>query len=255
MRKQYNIRWTDSDNQELSRVVKNFNAKISRLAKANPKNKNVLPEKVSVRQMRELIKTRQDLNRELNALKRFSQRGAEKIVKVPGNDYNLKTTKWQKEEMIRRIGVINRKRKQRLKEINELEVELEHKGKKLGYSKKHLGMDTEEKNSLKPMNAFSPKMTRNDLNYKFKHIINESQSSYWNARELLHKQNYIDSLLRNYPEQDIKDIIKKIEEMDYKEFRKIYDSDPNMMEWSYFQTKEQQEQYLNKIRSVWMPNK
>ena len=107
MSKQNRINWRDSDKQELKRAVKNFNAKIKRLEKKNPSNKNVLPEKVSVAQMQELINTRQDLNREINALKRFTKRGAEEIVDVPGTDYNLKITKWQRTEMNRRAAIIN----------------------------------------------------------------------------------------------------------------------------------------------------
>ena len=96
MSRKYNIRWSEADEAELKRVVKNFNAKLTRLANKDPQNKNALPERVSAAQLRDLIETRQDLNRELNALRRFSERGAEELVDVPDNDYNLKITKWQK---------------------------------------------------------------------------------------------------------------------------------------------------------------
>ena len=87
MSKQYNIRWKQDDNQELRKAVKNFNAKISRLEKKDPQNKEALPEKITVKQIKELISTRQDLKRELNALQRFSKRGAEKIIEIPDTDY------------------------------------------------------------------------------------------------------------------------------------------------------------------------
>ena len=93
MSRKYNIRWREADEKELQRVVKNYNAKLSRLAKKNPEMKNALPDRVSAAQLRDMIETRQDLNRELNSLRRFSQKGAEELVEVPDNDYNLKITK------------------------------------------------------------------------------------------------------------------------------------------------------------------
>ena len=94
MAKQHPIKWKQTDDKELAKVVRNFNNKISRITKKNPDLKNALPDKISVRQLKELINTRQDLKRELNALRRFSKRGAEEIITY--GDYNIKVTKWQK---------------------------------------------------------------------------------------------------------------------------------------------------------------
>ena len=253
MSKRYNIRWQESDNQELKRAVKNFNAKIRRLEKKNPAIKNVLPEKVTVAQMKELIETRQDLKRELNALKRFSKRGSEKIVEVPDNDYNLKTTKWQKEEMTRRIGIINRKRKKRLKEIQE--TPLMSRGQELGYTKGQLGMGRAEEVSLTPMNAFTPRMTRRDLKYKFRNILKESQSSYWNKRDLMLKENYIKSLEENFNPNDIKDVVKAIDKMDHKQFRKFFMREGGNFEFSYPPDQESYDAYLTALKSTWLPNR
>ena len=92
MPRRYNIRWSQADEAELKRVVKNFNAKLTRLAKKDPQSAAALPERVSAAQLRDMIETRQDLNRELNALRRFSERGAEELVDIPDNYYNEKIT-------------------------------------------------------------------------------------------------------------------------------------------------------------------
>ena len=253
MPKKYNIRWQESDNQELAKAVRNFNAKLKRLEKKNPKLKNVLPDKVSVAQMKNLIETRQDLKRELNALKRFSKRGAEEIIDVPGNDYNLKATKWQKEEMTRRIGVINRKRKKRLKEIEQTPIK--SRGESTGYTKGQLGMGKAEENSLKPMKAFTPKMSRADFKHKFKQIMQESQTSYWNKRDILMKESYIKSLEENFNPNDIQDIVKNINKMDFKEFRKIFDAEGGNFELSYPPDQDSYNAYLTALKSIWTPNK
>ncbi len=114
----YKIRWQKSDSEELNRAVKNFNAKITRIEKKNPELKNALPEKVSAKQLKELINTRQDLKRELNALKRFTDKnnrigktedGSYEGITIFG-DYKTKITKWQEKEINRRLTNINRRR-------------------------------------------------------------------------------------------------------------------------------------------------
>lgn len=253
MSRKYNIRWQQSDSEELKRVVKNFNAKIRRLEKKYPQNKNALPEKVSVRQIKELIETRNDLKRELKSLERFTKRGSEELINVPGNDYNLKITKWQKEEMTRRIGVINRKRKARKKMLED--IELTSRGKKLGYKKGDVGMGKDEEVALKPMKAFSPKMTRTDLKMKFKNILKESQEAYWHKRDIQLKANYIQALEENFNPNDIQDVVNRIENMNFKEFKKIFDAEGGNFDLAYPLNDEDKATYLTALKSTWMPNR
>lgn len=253
MSKSYNIRWKQSDEENLRKAVRNFNDKIRRLEKKNPRNKASLPEKITVGQMKDLIQTRQDLNREINSLKRFSKRGAEKIVDVPDSDYNLKITDWQKKEMTRRIGTINRKRKKKQKEI--AEIEMTDRGKKVGYKKGDFGMGKAEERALQPMKAFTSKMNYRDLQVKYRNIMKESQSTYWQRRDEMMRANYIKSLEDNFNPNDIKDVISKIQSMDFKEFRKVFEAEGGNFELSYPPDAEQYNAYLSGIKSIWIPNK
>ena len=253
MSRQYNIRWKPSDNSELRKAVKNFNAKISRLEKKNPQESAALPERVTVKQLKELISTRQDLKRELNALKRFSKRGAEEIITAPDNKYNLKITKWQKDEMTRRAAVINRRRKKRLDDV--AGIELESRGEKLGYSKGAIGMGKAEEVSLQPIRAFTPAMSRKDLKKKYAMIQKESQSSYWNERELRMKANYIRSLEENFNPADIADIVESIDDMDFARFRRIFDAEGGNFELSYPPDAESYQQHLSALKAIWKPQK
>lgn len=253
MSKQYNIRWKPDDNQELRKAVKNFNAKISRLEKKDPQNKEALPEKITVKQIKELISTRQDLKRELNALQRFSKRGAEKIIEIPDTDYNLKTTKWQKEEMTRRTAIINRKRKRRLKEV--AETEIKSRGEKLGYRRGNIGMGKASEIELQPLKAFTAKMNRRDLGKKFNLIMKESQQGYWNKRDILMKKNYISSLEQNFNANDIKAVIKHIDDMDFNDFRKIFEAEGGNFELSYPPDEESYNAHLSALKSIWTPKR
>ena len=253
MSRYHRINWRDSDTKELSRVVKNYNAKINRLAKKNPQIQNILPEKVTVGQLKELINTRQDLKRELNALKRFSKRGAEEIVIVPGTDYNLKITKWQKTEMNRRIGVINRRRAKRLEDISN--IEMTSRGEKLGYTRAQLGMGKATEVSLKPMTAFTRRMSQADLKWKWKGIMKESQSDYFTQKDYMLRENYIKALEQNYNAKDIQDVIDEIKSMDINEFLNTFEEEGGTLEFAYPPNKEQYKGYVNALRSTWKPER
>lgn len=253
MARYHRINWRESDDQELKRVVRNYNAKISRLAKKNPQIKNVLPERVSVAQLKELINTRQDLKRELNALKRFSKRGAEEIVIVPGTDYNLKITKWQKTEMNRRVGIINRRRKKRLEDLSN--IEMTSRGEPLGYKKSDIGMGKASEISLNPMNAFTRRMNQSDLKWKWKNIMKESQSDYFTQKDFRLRDNYVKALSQNYNVNDIQDIIDEIESMDINEFLNTFEEEGGDMEFAYPPNQEQYRAYVNGLRATWLPNR
>ena len=250
MSKQHKINWRESDTKELNRVVKNFNAKINRLAKAN--DNILLPEKVKVSELKKLINTRQDLNREINMLKRFSKKGAEKGTIIEGNDNNLIITKWQKTEMNRRVGIINRKRKERFDLLKDIDVY--SRGKSLGYKKGDIGMGRISEHTLKPMNAFTRSMSKADVKMKWKAIMKESPSDFYTETDYRLKQNYIDSMLQNYNEEDVKDIINVINKMDIKDFIVKFEQEQDVFDWNY-PDEEKYQQYLSTLKSIWTPNK
>lgn len=253
MSKQSKIRWKQSDEEKLRKTVRNFNAKIRRLEKKDPKNKAALPEKISVKDLKEVIHTRADLNRELNSLKRFSKRGSETLVVAPESDYNVLITKWQKQEINRRVGMINRKREERRKMI--ADIEMQQKGKDLGYKKGDFGMGKLSDRELMPMNKFTPKSTHASIKAKWKSVMKESSNMYWEWRDDLHKQNYIKSLTENFNENDVKDVIKAIEDMDYNEFRKVFEANGGNFELSYPPDEEQYYSYLSEIKTIWTPDR
>ena len=253
MSKYHKIKWRESDLTELKRVVRNYNAKVKRLERKNPENKNVLPDRVSVVQLKELINTRQDLKRELNSLKRFSKRGSEKIVDVPNTDNNLKITKWQLSEMNRRVAIINRRRKTRLEEIESTEVE--SRGEKLGYTRADIGMGRSERNALLPMNAFTPSMRQFEISKKWETILSHSQSDYFDQRDFQLRENFIQGLVENYHITDIKDVIDNIRNMDIKDFLNEFYKDPEAFEWAYPPSEEEYRGYVSALNATWNPQR
>ena len=133
MSKQNNTIWSENNLKELNRTVKNFNAKVKRLETKYKNSDVILPERMSVKELKKVITTERDLNRELKSLQSFTDRGSEEIVDIPNTNNNIQMTKWQREEMSKRAKMINDKRYYHRKKLES--QPLSNKGKPLGYTK------------------------------------------------------------------------------------------------------------------------
>lgn len=91
------IRYDAEFSQDIKRVVSNFNRKVARLEK---KGKELIPERVSVKELKANYDKRYELKRKLRELQRFSQRGVEEVIKTEGG---VKTTKYALENLRRDI--------------------------------------------------------------------------------------------------------------------------------------------------------
>lgn len=262
MSRKYKIRWQENDSKELARAVKNFNAKISRIEKKYPELKNALPEKAKVGELKELINTRQDLKRELNSLKRFTDKNNKIVLNDDGKyegieiygDYNIKITKWQRKEINRRIATINTRRKKRLDALKETQVK--SRGKEQGYTVGQIGVGSIQMNELAPMEGLTPGASEESVRRKYKSALIQSQSDFLTLRDFRTKSSYITGLYRNFNENDIKDIVAEIEKMPVDEFLKVFNSDNEAkFEGLYPGNKEQEKEYVKSLRSVWLPER
>lgn len=126
MSKYNKIQWRESDKKELARLTKNFNAKLEYQLKKNPELKDVLPEKVKVRDLKKDIVSRKDLKRTLDKLATFSQRGMEKVVT---NEKGERATLFEIEQAKKNVRRLNAQRRAEQKKIDEMPVYID--GKKL----------------------------------------------------------------------------------------------------------------------------
>ncbi len=251
MPREYNIRWSENDTKELNRVVKNFNAKVKRLESKYSNSDVIIPERMSVKELKDIITTRRDLQRELKSLQAFTQRGSEEIVDIPNTKNNIQMTKWQREEMVKRTKLVNDKRYYRRKKLEE--KELSNQGTPLGYTRGDIGMGKVEVNQLRPTKTFTKGMDQYSANAKMKHLLRESQSSYWNSRDLLMRENFIKALEENFNPKDIQDVVKGIRNMSISEFKDKLLSDPEDFNTAYPPDEEQYEGYLSQLKSTWLP--
>lgn len=108
------IRYDKKLNQEINRTIKNFNQKIARLEK---QDRELLPSKITKKDLKSGVYTRTELRRKLKELQRFGKRGAEDIIETSGG---ARLTKYNYQNLKRE----NTRIKQNItREINRLRVE------------------------------------------------------------------------------------------------------------------------------------
>lgn len=242
MSKRSKIRWREADQKELARVVKNYNAKLSRVMKNNTDENVILPDRMSIREIKAQVVTRDDLNRVLNSLKRFSEKGSEEIIE---SKYGAKITKYQKQELTIRNAVINRRRAQQKKELENLQVT--SRGKPTGATR--LEMDSIVMNSLehRPFNFESKKPS--DMESFIRTTNRMSAQAFHDEGVGLGKEVYIKAL---------ENVFGKTDEIE--ELSEIIRNHPNFMRIYYTETEADvnfiydpldQRRKLNIIKAIW----
>lgn len=93
------IRFDKAYNAEIRRVVRNFNQKRNRAIKRGYK---YLPPKMTVSELKSRYTSRSQLNRDLNALKRFNRQG-DKALKVVETSGGAKAIKWEYDYLKRNL--------------------------------------------------------------------------------------------------------------------------------------------------------
>ena len=70
------------------------------------------------------------------------------------------------------------------------------------------------------------------------------------------RTNYIAEIERNFPEALVKEVTERIREMDFDEFRKVFEAeDQGKFQFNYPLNKGDQEKYATALRSIWIPQK
>lgn len=218
MPRRSNIRWSNSDEKELSRVVRNYNSKINRILKKDPNMSEFLPKRVSKKELKESIKTRRDLKRELNSLNRFTKRGSEELIT---NEEGLTITKYLKKEVEIKVATINRLKALRKKELNELEVS--SRGRDVGFKNKEYGR-IDQMQLLQPKVFNFKKKSKRDFEHFVKGLTDAEQ--YITMKDVILRENYLDSLYEHLGKNAYTDMIRdKILTMPLDDFISTYYKD------------------------------
>lgn len=233
-----NIKWRNVDRVTLSKTVQQFNAKLTRTLKRNPELIEILPDRITVKDVRESIQTRDDFNRAIKSYKRFLKKDATKIV---SNKQGLRTTKWQRNETQYKVNRINQIRRAERKRAN--------------VSTEKGTMGTILENNLK------------DKNYNFNTIQPQNWNKIMNQINKMISENYMDDMYVRYQQNYIKamfnvmppDMAATLQEMVNKftpdQFTQLYYSNP-LLGIDYFYSPEDiQSVYDTILEELWNTGK
>ena len=208
MQKRYNIKWRESDEKELAKAVRKFNAKRTRLLKQVPELEEFLPPKQSVKALRESIQTRRDFRNEINSIERFMQKGAEKpIVTAEG----VKTTAYEKKELGIKIRTINARRAAERKRAN--------------VSTEKGTMGTIRANNLQPKQVNLDKIKKSDWSKFVESVEKQARDSYTQQKYDRYKENFIKGLENAFGESGA-ELISLAEQIDPETLSQMYFDDP-----------------------------
>lgn len=175
----YEIRWKRGDYVSLGRAVSDFNKKVNRLEA--DKRKLYLPVLLNYNEVKENIKSRQELKRVVNSLRRFLKEGAEDVVTTDGG---VKITKWEKNE----LSMLKRSSSRHLRK----EIE-----KQVGIAGPY--QTTEERRLRANLNSLNnlTKAGKEEFNRIKKRLHYFGASDYELKKAIIWKENYL-RVIKNY---------------------------------------------------------
>lgn len=186
------IKWRKGDYITLGKAVSQFNRKINELQKEE--SKNYLPDTLNYTHIKENIKTRRELKRVINSLRRFKEEGAEDLYLTQAGE---EITKWERRE----LGIESRTAQIRLtKELKNLYTPKQ--GEK--FSRAQMGSIRVREIEAQLKNL---KQIESKKGYQFERlrqrIHNIGTSDYNMRRAITYRNNYINEMkkyshLKNY---------------------------------------------------------
>lgn len=219
------IRYDKRLNQEINRTIKNFNQKIARLEK---QEKELLPSKITKRELKDSVYTRTELYRKLKELQRFSNRGAENIIATSGG---VRLTRYDYQNIKRENTRIKRNI---TREINRLRVE---KPKIFGKTQSSTFSEMGDSDYLnlvarrKALEKDINKLSKEELE-RFRKLIEKTGKSqqYMNS---IFKENYFEMLTDlayyyGYDNKKLNEMKKKIMKLKPNDFLRLFKEDKSI---------------------------
>lgn len=227
------IRYDKKLNQEINKVINNYNAKIRRIEKYVDSYNYQLPEKMNLKTLKQNAYTRTELRRKLNELKRYSQRGIEKSMQTSGgyiiSKYEFENLKREKARVQRNIS----------RELTRLETEKARVyGKPQAYTFAQMG-DSRYLNFLARKENIKKEIAKlNKEEYeRYKQFVYSTGRNieYENSlfRENYEKMLFDLAYYTKYPDEKIQELKKKIDKLPNKKFYKLFHTEQGIKEVIY----------------------
>lgn len=245
MGKKYKIRWKEEDINNVKKLVKNFNSKISYWSKKG----YVTPNRISVKDIKKNIYTRADLNQILKSYSKYLRRGEEKktIETKSGKvvtkfEYNLTKRLWRKKE---------KWKAQRLEKLLNEEVVVD--GKKMGYTYSNPYAPQDYIEELQPQ-PFVLDVEENNVTKKRWESFTKSVDRFIsNNPDLITDEQYKENYLKAMANSNIPDdIIKVVKKVNASELVTLLRDNYLQTEIGYIYDKYNYSTVVEKLRSFWI---
>ena len=230
------VRYNATINRNINSIVRNYNAKIKRLEKAE--EELYLPELTSVKEVKESVKNKRELDRMLKDLQRYSERGMEKTVTFSSG---VEMSKYQAEKLKRNLRVAKAKATREISSFKSTPIKVfgipqstPHE-----FDDVYINLTKQRENFDKNINE----LTRRQLERLEADI---DSILYSEARELMYKENWLDMLEKltyysNITEAEMKTVIARMSKLSPSNFTKLYRNEKSI--------KAIQERYQDAVRN------
>lgn len=185
MPKQSKIKWTKQDADRISKLVRKFNAKITRVSKKNPSIVEIQPKRANSQELQKQLKEypRKIFNREVAKMERYLRQGYELPYTTKSG---VNTTIWEKKEVDNTFRAINAQRRSQLKKM----APSPYKGNLYAIETENLTPRKNTVQSIKPKNW--DKFVKN--------LEAQSVAKYDESRMQKYKENYLKAISEVYSE-------------------------------------------------------
>lgn len=211
------IRYNQELNTSINSIIRNYNAKIRRLERAA--EEYILPEKISVKELKETVKTRRELDLMLKDLQRFSKRGMEQTVRFASG---IEMSKYQEYKVKRNLKIAKAKITRDIKSFKSTPIKVFGVAQSTPheYDDAYLNLKAQREQLEKNINDLTPsglKRLEADINDILASAELEDQyKSNW--LDLIDKLSYYG----NAPKEQIEEIKKRINKLSASNFTKMW---------------------------------
>lgn len=212
------IKWREKDIKKLKNKVKSFNSKISRELTKGTDN-SILPKKVSFKELKKRIITREDYNREFDLLDDFTNRYALKVEKT---NRGGKVPLWLKRQTNTKLKEINKRRKEQMKIYESLPLTDRNKP----IDKQTQFYRDSNLNQFKPKTVNWENKSTKDIE-KFIEGLKEYEITK-EQKDKLYRENYYTSIRENYSPSQAEEIIKILDDIETDVLVNKYYTDLNL---------------------------
>lgn len=217
-----------SSNKDLQRAINNFNAKIKRLESSDKQLQ--IPEKESIKAIKERVTSKWDLNREIDKLERFTKRNAEELIE---NKAGVVMSRWEYENIQREQRRLSARLSREIERYGNIKPTIFGKKQIATYSQ----MGDERLTNLQARrNAINSgsirKMDKQSLK-ELEALINKTSAIYRRDKSTFY-DSYLDGTLLNlsyqtgYDQEKIKYIREKLKDLNENQFIKAFNTEAGL---------------------------